>query len=135
MNIEIGYGGITNHYISPKGNYCNKLNSSGTIYNKYGMLLIGDKDVKIGVIKGQDSVCGNINGIVSKFKISDNFDFVLGGYNTNIKKFNDRGLVPPTIGEITPVIGINAKIDLNYGFFINNVISYGITTHFISYEF
>ena len=119
----------------PKGNYCNKINTYGTINNSYQIVLVGDKDVKVGIINGKDSVCASITGLVSKFRINDNFDFVLGGYNANIQDFNKRGLIPPEVGGVTPIVGINAKINLKYGFFINNVISFGITTHFISYEF
>lgn len=132
--LTLGFGGITNHYMLPSGNYCNKINKYGTINNSYLVAMIGN-DTKVGIIKGFDSVCEPITGMISSANISDNLDFVIGGYNTNTKAFEDRGLIPPSINKITPIFGLNYKINITDNLNLNNVISYGITTHFISYEF
>lgn len=132
--ITIGFGGITNHYMLPSGNYCNLLNKVGTIRNEYIIAMVGNKN-KIGIIKGKDSACGNITGAISSINVSGNLDFVLGGYNANIETFAKRELVPPNINGITPIIGLNYKLNITDNLKLNNVLSYGITTHFISYEF
>lgn len=132
--ITLGIGGITNHYIAYSANYCNKINNYGTINNEYVIAMVGNKN-KLGILKGKDSACGNITGVISSMSMSDNLDFVLGGYNANIKTFAKRGLIPPNINGITPVVGLNYKLDITDNLKLNNVVSYGITTHFISYEF
>lgn len=133
--ISLIYGGITHHYMAPKLNYCNTINNVGTIHNEYVIAMAGNDKAKIGILKGKDSACGNIIGPISSFNLSDNVDFMLGGYNTNFKTFEKRGIVPPSFGGITPVVGLNFKIPITDNIKINNLVSIGIITHAISVEF
>lgn len=139
MITTILLGGITHHYLASNLNYCNTINDVGTIYNQYTIVMVGNENAKLGFLKGRDSACGDIFGPISSFKVSDNVDFVLGGYNTNIQAFEERGILPPTIGGITPVVGFNFKIPLiktrSYEVNLNNLISFGIATHAISVDF
>lgn len=139
MNIALLYGGLTHHYISSNLNYCNRINNNGSIFNEYYIAMVGSKNNKVGIIKGKDSVCGNIFGVITSNKIYDNLDMIIGGYNTNLNKFKQRNISPPNINKVTPVIGLNFKIpiyeDKSYKINFNNVISYGIITHSIGVEF
>jgi hypothetical protein len=133
--ISLIYGGITHHYMAPKLNYCNTINSVGTIHNEYVIAMAGNRDFKLGLLKGKDSACGNIVGPISSFRIDDNVDFMLGGYNTNFNTFEKRGIVPPSVGGITPVVGLNFKIPITDTIKINNLVSIGIISHALSVEF
>lgn len=139
MLFTLILGGITHHYMAPNLNYCNLINNSGTIKNNYAIAMVGDKSAKIGVIKGKDSACGDIFGAIGSLRISQQVDFMIGGYNTNFKAFQERNMIPPSIGGITPVFGLNFKIPLyknkNTAVEINNLVSIGIVTHAISFTF
>jgi hypothetical protein len=139
MLLSILLGGITHHYIAPNLNYCNTINDSGTIKHEYVIAMVGDNDAKIGVIKGKDSACGDIFGGIAALSLTDNLDFMLGGYNTNFKKFEERGIVPPSFSGVTPVFGLNFKIPLyksgDTKVSIDNLISFGIITHALNFTF
>ena len=133
------YGGITHHYILPKGNYCNRINNYGTINNEYFVLMFGDDNSRIGFIKGKDSACGNIMGPIGAINMVRNIDFVAGAYNTNTEKFHSLGLEPPSIAGITPILGLNFRIPLyqsdSFSIKLENLLTYGILTHSISMNF
>ena len=139
MIVDLILGGITHHYLAHNLPYCNTVNSIGTIKNPYAIVMAGDEDAKIGFLKGKDSVCGDIYGPISSFKLSDNFDFILGGYNTNFKEFNNRGITPPSIGGVTPVVGLNYSIPLvqngKFKTSLDTMFSFGIITHGIKFSF
>ena len=140
MLFELFLGGITHHTIAPQLNYCNVINkSTGTIKHRYGALLVGNEDFKIGGIIGQDSVCAPIRGLLSSTKITDNLQFMLGGYNVNTKQFLDRGIQPVKMYGITPLIGLAYKIPIyeneNIKTSFDTLISFGIISHGISVKF
>jgi hypothetical protein len=137
MVLSLLYGGITHHYLASNLPYCNRINNNtfGTIHNEYVIGLIGDEDFKVGVLSGKDSACGNILGPITTTKITEDLDFVLGGYNTNFNKFNKLGIEPPSINGITPVIGVDYKIKLTDNVSIDNLISVGIITHSLRVDF
>lgn len=132
--VTLGFGGLTTHYILQKADYCNRIMDNGTITNPYLLLMYG-KDNKVGVINGQDSACGSITGVISSFKLYENIDLALGGYNTNFNEFRKRNLVPPSVYNMTPVVGVNYKINIYKNLNLNNLISYGITTTFFTIDF
>jgi hypothetical protein len=136
--LTLIYGGITHHYLASNLPYCNRINNVGTIHNEYVIMMIGNKN-KIGVLKGKDSACGDIVGPISSFQISENVDFMLGGYNTNFDKFRKIGIEPPSYNGITPVIGFDFKIPVykkdNFKVSLDNLVSIGIITHAISVSF
>lgn len=133
--ISLILGGITHHFIGSSLPYCNRINNVGTIHNEYIVAMIGDSDGKVGFIKGKDSACGDIIGPISSFKMSDNVDFILGGYNTNFKDFEKLGIVPFSFGSITPVIGFDYKIEITRNLHIHNIVSFGIISHGIGISF
>lgn len=139
MIVSLILGGITHHYLGHNLPYCNTINSVGTIKNPYAIVMAGNKNAKIGFLKGKDSVCGDIYGPISSFRLSGSFDFILGWYNTNFKKFNDRGIVPPSIGGVTPVVGFNYSLPLYQGKIVrasfDTLLSVGIITHAIKFTF
>lgn len=135
MTASILLGFLTHHYIGSNLNYCNSINSYGTIHNPYVVAMVGISDYKLGFIKGKDSACGDIFGPVSSFKLRDNLDFIAGGYNTNFEEFERLGTKPPSISGITPVLGLNYKIPLTNNINLNNIVSIGIITHAISVDF
>lgn len=101
--------------------------------------MAGTNKAKIGVLTGRDSVCGRIVGPISSFRISENVDFMLGGYNTNFNSFKARGIEPSSIYGITPVVGLDFKIPLiktdTFRVDLDNLVSVGIVTHAISVSF
>lgn len=137
--ISLIYGGITHHYLASNLPYCNRINNSGTIHNEYVIGLAGSKDFRVGVLSGKDSACGNIIGPIMAAGISENVDFMLGGYNTNFKEFHKLGIEPPSIGGYTPVVGLDFKLNLYDGESVkvnlDNLVSLGIITHAISVNF
>lgn len=136
---SIIFGGITHHYILPTGNYCNRINNYGTIKNEYYIVMFGDNSSRIGFIKGKDSACGDIFGPVSTINMYKNIDIIFGAYNTNYKKFKDLGLEPPSVAGVTPILGLDFKIPLyetmDFSVKLENVISIGIITHAVSFNF
>jgi hypothetical protein len=136
---SISYGGITHHYISKGSNYCNKLNSFGTINNQYIIAMAGNDKFKAGFLYGTDSVCANIYGPITSFNLASNIDFIAGGYNANYSDFKERGLRPISIAGITPVAGFNFKIPIikteSYKVSLDSLVSVGIITHAITVSF
>jgi hypothetical protein len=137
--VTIMYGGVTHHYVSPKLNYCNTINNYGTIHNQYTAVLVGDDSLKAGVLKGKDSVCADILGLIGTAQIKKNIDFVAGGYNTNFDEFRVRNIEPPSVLGVTPVLGVNFKMPIyqsqKYKVELNNLVSLGIITHSVSVSF
>lgn len=137
--LSLLYGGITHHFIGSSLPYCNRINSNGSIHNEYVIAMAGDKDTKIGMIKGKDSACGNIMGPIASFTISEDFEFIAGGYNTNFKKFNKIGISPPSVSGITPVLGIDYRLPIykssKLKVTIDNLVSIGIITHSLRVDF
>ena len=101
--------------------------------------MAGTSKARLGVLAGTDSVCGRILGPISSFRVSENVDLMLGGYNTNISNFKARGIEPPSFYGITPVAGLDFKIPLiktnTYQVNLDNLVSVGIVTHAISVSF
>lgn len=137
--ISLMYGGITHHYVGSNLPYCNRINNVGTIHNEYVIAMAGNKNAKVGFLKGKDSACADIFGPISSFKLSDNVDFMLGAYNTNFKAFEKLGINPPSFGNVTPVVGLDFKIPLiktdSFELNIDNLVSVGIITHAVSMSF
>jgi hypothetical protein len=137
--ISIIYGGITHHYLASSLPYCNRINNVGSIHNEYVIGMAGTEDFRMGILSGKDSACGNIVGPITATKIYENVDFMLGGYNTNFDDFHELGIKPPSIGGITPAIGLNYKLSLyngeNIKIKLENIISFGIITHALSVNF
>jgi hypothetical protein len=137
--ISIIYGGITHHYLASSLPYCNRINNVGSIHNEYVIGMAGTEDFRMGILSGKDSACGNIVGPITATKIYENVDFMLGGYNTNFDDFHELGIKPPSIGGITPIVGLNFKIpvyeDGTFKINLDNLISFGIVSHAISLNF
>lgn len=141
MELLILMGGLTFHPISPRNldqHYNNHIGPLGMIANPYGVILVGDNRHKIGVIHGLDSVGGKILGPIIHTKLTENFAFVVGGYNYNRSIYNSRGMASPSIGGITPIIGLDANFELyrgkSYAIESHNILSI-ITTHSIGIKF
>lgn len=135
MITSILLGGLTHHYMLPQGNYCNTINSNGTILNPYTIVLMGSKTLKTGVILGTDSVCAPIYGSVSSVNVYKNLDFMVGGYNTNSAEFINRRLNPISINGVTPIIGFDYRIKLYKNITLDTLVSVGIITHALRVDF
>ena len=125
MVLSLFYGGITHHYLASNLPYCNRINNNsfGTIHNEYVIGLIGDEDFKVGVLSGKDSACGNILGPITTTKLSDNVDFVLGGYNTNFDKFHKLAIEPPSIGGTPFQVRKSRKDPLGMAMIVLSILS------------
>jgi hypothetical protein len=134
-------GGITTHPLDPSktsSKYKNTIASNGTIVNPYSAVLAGNNKYKTGVLYGVDSLGGSIIGSISYISLHQNIGIVVGGYNYNKDLFESKGVVPPNIAGITPVIGFdfNFNIYKSRAFSIesHNIIS-TITTHSLGVKF
>lgn len=135
MITSILLGGLTHHYMLPKGNYCNTINSNGSIVNLYTIVMAGSATLKTGVILGTDSVCAPIYGSVSSINVYKNLDFMIGGYNANTSEFLNRKLKPTSIHGITPLIGFDYRIKLYKNITLDTLVSVGIVTHALRIDF
>jgi len=135
MLTTILLGGITHHYIGSSLPYCNRLTDFGTITNPCIAAMVGSTNAKAGFIAGKDSACGNIVGPVASFYVANNLDFVVGGYNTNFKKFHNLGIEPPSFIGLTPIIGLDYKININKNVSLDTIMSVGIVSHALSISF
>jgi len=139
MLTTILLGGITHHYVAPKLNYCNRINKIGTIRHTYAAILVGNDKIQAGPLMGVDSACGAISGALLSVSISEFFKIMAGGYNTNFKEFNDRGINPPTFMGLTPLAGLDYRLNLykskDLNISLDTLISYGIVSHGISVSF
>ena len=141
MIITLSMGLLTHHIVGEDLDYCNQINDLGTISNTYFTLTAGEERGHVGAIIGQDSVCGNIFGVMGEYFITKNIGVVLGAYNTNTKQYNDRGIDPLNLDgtEITPIIGLNYKTYLHksedYGIILNNLITPYILSSSIGIQF
>jgi hypothetical protein len=137
--ISLLYGGITHHYLASSLPYCNKINNHGSIHNEYVIALVGNKDRKFGLIGGKDSACGSIFGPISSFTVTEQIEFIAGGYNTNFNKFKKLNIEPPSIGGITPVVGLDFKLPIykteTFKIGIDTLVSFGIVTHSLRIDF
>lgn len=137
--ISLLYGGITHHYLGSNLNYCNLINKQGSIHNEYVIAMAGTKEFKMGILTGKDSACGNIIGPVSSTYLDENFEFILGGYNTNDQAFLKRNIQPPKFMGFTPVVGLDYNFSLykseNVEVEVHNLVSIGIITHAIGINF
>ena len=137
--LSIIYGGITHHYLSQDLPYCNLINKSGSIHNEYVIALAGTQNAKVGLLKGKDSACGDIFGPITSFTLSDNVEFLAGGYNTNYKEFHKLGIESPSFAGITPVLGFDFRLPLykddDIKITLDNLVSVGIITHALRVDF
>jgi len=137
--VSLLYGGITHHYLGSSLPYCNRINNAGTIQHEYVVALVGDSTQKFGLIAGKDSACGAILGPVASFAVSNYVDFVVGGYNTNFQKFKKINIEPPSMFGVTPIVGMDFKIPLykseSVDIGLDNIVSFGIITHAIRFDF
>jgi len=134
-------GGITTHPLD-SGNissrYKNAIVSNGVIANPYSAVLAGNNKYKTGILYGVDSLGGSIIGSISHITLHQNIGIVLGGYNYNKDLFESKGVVPPNIAGITPVIGFDFNFNIyksrSFSIESHNIIS-TITTHSVGVKF
>ena len=62
-SVQLGFGGLTPHFGSSKKNYCNQWNNTGIIANKSYYLRYMLNGVGITYMRGNDSICSDIEGI------------------------------------------------------------------------
>ena len=135
MITSILLGGLTHHYLLPRGNYCNQINGQGSIVNPYVISMVGNERLKTGIILGRDSSCSNIFGSVSSVNLYKNIDLMVGAYNANTKQFNNIGLNPVEYYGITPILGIDYRIKLYKNITLDTLVSVGIVTHALRIDF
>lgn len=138
LTTTLVFGFMTHHFFAPSLDYCAKIGGLGTIINPHAAILVGHSDykIKLGLMAGKDSVCGNIRGVMGTYEINDSWEFVFGGYNTNYQLFVNRGFEPIHIGKkITPIVGFNHKFKLSENVSLNTIVSMGIIVHGIRFDF
>lgn len=137
--VSLLYGTIVHHYINNNLRFCNEINEHGSVYNQTFVALIGDENKKIGFLKGNDCACGDIFGPISSFTLANNLEFLVGGYNTNYREFENLGIESPSILGITPVLGLDFRIPIyenkNFKVTIDNLVSIGTITHALRVDF
>jgi hypothetical protein len=97
--------------------------------------MTGNESVRGGVIAGKDSACGDIVGPIGAVSVTESVQVVVGAYNTNTKKFADRGIQAPSLAGATPVLGFDYSIPLTKRVFLDTIVSLGVITHAIRVTF
>jgi hypothetical protein len=156
VGFQLGTGGLTPHFSGSKRNYCNQWNNSGIIVNKtyYMTLLMGD--VAFTYMKGNDSICSEIEGIFLLFNLKESqwwdIGIQVGGYAFNEKNWEDHAAKTPEGIEapepltaringraFVPVLALAYNIHLirrdSWSLKLNNMLTPVITNHSLAYEF
>jgi len=152
--VGFGFGGITTHYTTiDKGvHYCQELKGTGVIYNQSHFIRFGFGNDAIAFLKGKDSICSPIYGIVYSRWItgSKNWDlnFLFGGYEFRKRAWDSYAKTVPA-GKITPepvymrfggttivpVVAIAITFRIWGNIWLNNAIAPIITNHSFEYRF
>lgn len=135
LTTSVLLGLMTHHYVGSNLPYCNTINNWGTIQNSYVVVMTGNDNVRGGLIAGKDSACGDIVGPIGAVSVTKSMQVVVGAYNTNTKKFTDRGIQAPSVGGMTPVLGLDYSIPLTKRVFFDTIVSLGVITHAIRVTF
>lgn len=62
-SVQIGFGGVTPHFVSEKKNYCNQWNNTGIIVNRTNFVRVEGAKLGFTYMQGEDSICSPIEGI------------------------------------------------------------------------
>jgi hypothetical protein len=139
--VTFGFGSVTAHFFNntqmgPR--YANKLNERGLILNPMQSIGYGLNNTKHTLFWGSNSVGLNMFGYNYTQSLSKNetFDFglLLGFYFQDSAAFTQKsGLIPPGVGDFTPVMGLNLDYifykDRNISYKMQNVVTPVLSTH------
>lgn len=151
--IGLGLGGVTTHYTTVDGSihYCNNLKDTGIIYNQSHFIRFGWGTRSLSFLKGKDSICSPIYGVVYSTMITwgENWDlsFLMGGYEFRKRNWDryaekiPNGRKPPEpvymrVGGTTfvPVFAIAFTFRIWKNLWLNNIIAPIITNHSFEYR-
>ncbi|MBT4792033.1 MAG: hypothetical protein HON90_10715 [Halobacteriovoraceae bacterium] len=155
-SIQFGTGGLTPHFSSSKKDYCNQWNDTGIIVNKSYYLRGVVNDYGFTYIRGNDSICSEIEGILSHITI-DRQEFIetgitFGGYAFDEGNWEEYAKTVPAGIEspepvqidyfgrnIVPVLALDVAIHLirreRWSLKLNNLFTPFIFNHSISLEY
>ena len=84
-SVQLGFGGLTPHFVDQKKNYCNQWNDTGIIANKSYYLRVMGETYGLTYMQGNDSICSYIEGLFVHylFEKSEWYDMGItaGGYS------------------------------------------------------
>lgn len=151
LAIGIGAGGLTPHFVSSKRDYCNQWNDTGIIANKSTYLTIASGKYMVTFMKGNDSICSDIEGmfITWGFKFEERMDMgiIFGGYGYIQENWDAHALTTPDgvsaptpvtikIGNerFVPVLGLQVGLHLiksssGWSLILNNILTPVIFNH------
>lgn len=145
------------HLILPvQKNYCNQWNNTGIIVNKtyYVRILFGT--MGITYLRGNDSICSEIEGIFINYTLSEgeviDLSVLAGGYAYNKTNWVEHAKKTPSDIEapapvsakyfgrdIVPVLALEVSVHLirreHWSLKLNNQLTPVITNHSLAYEY
>lgn len=156
VGFQLGTGGLTPHFSGSKKNYCNQWNNTGIIVNKtyYLTLLFGD--VGFTYLRGNDSICSDIEGMFLNFNLQEekwwDIGIQVGGYAFNESNWEVHASNTPSGIDapqpvtaringraFVPVLALSWNIHLIrrdvWSLKLNNMLTPVITNHSLAYEY
>jgi hypothetical protein len=156
VGFQLGTGGLTPHFSGAKKNYCNQWNNTGIIVNKtyYLTLLMGD--IGFTYIRGNDSICSEIEGIFLHFNLQEHqwwdIGIQVGGYAFNETNWEKHAAITPSGIEapepvtaringraFVPVLALSWNVHLIrrdvWSLKLNNMLTPVITNHSLAFEY
>lgn len=156
LAIGIGAGGLTPHFVDSKMNYCNQWNDTGIIANKSTYLTIASGRYMFTIMKGNDSICSDIQGMMITwgFKFEERLDMgiIFGGYDYIQENWDEHARNTPdgvdapspvTIeidgNRFVPILGLQVGLHLirsssGWSLVLNNILTPVITNHSLMFQ-
>ena len=156
FKAQLGTGSLTPHFSGSKKNYCNQWNNTGIIVNKTYYLTLHLDNIGITYLKGNDSICSEIDGLFFEYIFSrtkwNEFGVTVGGYAYNPGNWEKHAEKTPSginapepvttkyFGrDVVPVLALSWGIHLirgdNWSLRLNNLFTPVIFNHSIAYEY
>lgn len=154
--FQLGFGGLTPHFVSKKKNYCNQWNNTGIIANKSYYVRYMHEQYGFTYMQGNDSICSEIEGVFFHYIYSRTdwieYGITAGGYAFNQKNWDDYAQTTPSgisapepvqidyFGrEVVPVLALDVAIHLirkdNWSLKLNNLFTPIIFNHSLAFEY
>ena len=156
FSLQLGLGGLTPHFVTKKKNYCNQWNNTGIIANKSTYVRLGIQKVGFSYLRGDDSICSEIEGIFLHYIFNQTkwieTGVTVGGYSFNQKNWDiykektPSGISAPEpvqidyFGrEVVPIVALDIAIHLirqdQWSLKLNNLFTPIIFNHSLAFEY
>lgn len=154
--FQLGFGGLTPHFVTKKKNYCNQWNNTGVIANRSQYIRILGERYGFTYMQGHDSICSDIEGLFIHY-IFDKGEWIemgvtAGGYAFNQSNWDEYAeSTPESIDapdpvqidyfgrNVVPVLALDIAVHLirreSWSLKLNNIFTPIIFNHSLAVEF